>query len=793
MLRKLIFVALVVAAFGLFNSAPAQTGYGVNSGGTLFSFDVNNAGTVNMVSTLPFVPEGIDFRPGTNTLYALDVGAATTQLYTINVVTGVATPVGDGFPSEVTGQLSGNYSLLGATIGFDFNPRTLQTDGSVRIRVVASNGTNLRLNSDTGEVAAVDTPLDYPDADPNAAATPMVDAAAYLNSARSTTAAGGTTTLYVMDFGTDDLATQNPPNAGQLNTVGPFGASVNAESGIGFDIVTEPAAVDDGIGGDRAYAVLKRPDAPTGNEGAYMLYDVNLSTGQITGGRLVGGGEANFAGGFAVLGDIVSSGGLIISEFRVRGPNPSATPQGSETNEFIELYNASGSDIIVSAADASEGFSVAASVGGGSTRLFVIPNGTLIRARGHYLAVNPLGFSLSGYPADTPSTGVSFGDNTYTQDIGDNKGIAVFNTANTANYTLANRLDAVGSTEEANALFKEGTGYPALGGAAYLNGMEYSFYRDNCGKGGSITTFGVCPSGGFPVDTNNNGSDFIFVDTSGTNAGAGQRLGAPGPESSQSPIQRNTEMPGTLLDPGVGTHDAPNRYRDTSDTQNAFGTMAIRRTIQNNTGESITRLRFRIVDQTTWLAPGGIADLRARSSIGPPVVIAITGSNPACTGVGNTCSVQRTTLEEPPTQSLGGAFNSTLTVTLDEPVLNGQYINVEFLLGVEKTGRFKFYVNVEALTEEPRRRAVTAESPPRKEARPSAIPSQSAPRTETALPLRHPSQKSWQSFPRSVWIVIDTKAEPKKRPASKKRRAQKQRQEEKEKETREAGNTPAEP
>ena len=39
--------------------------------------------------------------------------------------------------------------------------------------------------------------------DPNAAATPMVDAAAYTNSARSTDAACGTTTLYVMDFGTD--------------------------------------------------------------------------------------------------------------------------------------------------------------------------------------------------------------------------------------------------------------------------------------------------------------------------------------------------------------------------------------------------------------------------------------------------------------------------------------------------------------------------------------------------------------------------------------------------------------
>lgn len=63
---------------------------------------------------------------------------------------GDGTPVGDTFPSKVTDHQACDYSPLGATVGLDFNPRTLQADGSVRIRVVTSNGRNLRLTSDTG-------------------------------------------------------------------------------------------------------------------------------------------------------------------------------------------------------------------------------------------------------------------------------------------------------------------------------------------------------------------------------------------------------------------------------------------------------------------------------------------------------------------------------------------------------------------------------------------------------------------------------------------------------------------
>ncbi|HEY9284243.1 MAG TPA: DUF4394 domain-containing protein [Pyrinomonadaceae bacterium] len=709
--RALAFACAAILAAA--SAAQAQTGYGVNSAGTLFRFDVNNAGAVAVVGTLPFTPEGIDFRPGTSTLYALDVGAATTQLYTINILTGDATPVGGGFPSAVSGQPSGNYSLLGATIGFDFNPRTLQADGSVRIRVVASNGTNLRLNSDTGQIAAIDTPLDYPDADPNAAATPMVDAAAYINSARSTAAGAGTTTLYVMDFGTDDLSTQNPPNAGQLNTVGPFGASVNADSGIGFDIVSDPASTDDGIGGDRAYAVLRRPDAPAGNEGAYLLYDVNLSTGQITGGRFVGGGEANFGGGFAVLGDLVSAGGLVISEFRFRGPNPSATPGGGLQNEFIELYNASGSDIVVSAADGSEGFSVAASVpsaevaASASARLFVIPNGTVIPARGHYLAVNGNGFSLINYPAG--EGGVSFGDNTYSFDIGDAEGVALFNTANTANYSTTTRLDAAGfATPAAPPAAKPSGAKPRASDPLFVEGAgiprpvtvenEHSFVRRL--------------EAGPPQDTNDNAADFVLVSTDpfqfeGNPAAV---LGAPGPESSQSPIQRNELIKASLIDPNCTYTLEPTlacgTTRDeTPDAGNnsTFGTLRIRRRWTNNTQQPVSRMRFRIVDITTFGSPNVCngceqADLRARTS-GDESGLVLSA--------GGTAGTQGLTLEVP-AQPDGGGLNSTLSVALETPIPPGGSVNVNFLLGVQDTGLYRFYVNVEVLNSE----APAGETPP---------------------------------------------------------------------------------
>ncbi len=237
---------------------------------------------------------------------------------------------------------------------------------------------------------------------------------------------------------------------------------------------------------------------------------------------------------------VPASAQLVISEFRVRGP-------AGANDEFVEIMNNSAASHTV--AGGGTGYALAASNG---VARCVIPNGTVLPPRGRYLCVNSVASSLAAYPAGNGTTAT--GDATYTTDIPDNAGIALFSTSVAANFTLANRMDAVGSTSEANTLYKEGTGYPAL----VPFSIDHAFVRDQCGKGGSITTFGACPSGGAVLDSNNNAADFIFVDTNGTSAGAGQRLGAPGPQNFSSPWSARPRCR-----PGRSTPVSPSRVRRT--------------------------------------------------------------------------------------------------------------------------------------------------------------------------------------------------------------------------------------
>jgi hypothetical protein len=131
-----------------------------------------------------------------------------------------------------------------------------------------------------------------------------------------------------------------------------------------------------------------------------------------------------------------------------------------------------------------------------------------------------------------------------------------------------------------------------------------------------------------------------------------------------------------------------------------FGTLDVRRTVTNLSGENVTRLRWRIVDVSTAPAPPGIADLRARSSAATNVTV---DRSPCGSGTSSVL-VQGTTLEQPPLQPGGGGFNSTLssgTITLASPLASGQSLDVRFLLGIMQTGNFKFFINIEALTREP--------------------------------------------------------------------------------------------
>lgn len=361
---------------------------------------------------------------------------------------------------------------------------------------------------------------------------------------------------------------------------------------------------------------------------------------------------------------------LIISEFRWRGPN-------GANDEFIEIYNNSNNALNVQANDGSSGYAVVAS--DGLTR-FVIPNGTIIPARGHFLGVNSLQYSLASYPAGSGVT--AGGDVTYTLNIADNAGIALFRTANPGNFNIANRLDAVGATTS-NALFREGAGLPPL--VAFS--IDYSWRRN-------IPTIGA--GAGVSQDTDNNAADFRFADTNGTSAGAGQRLGAPGPENLSSPghLITGSSLTVGLLDPGAASNASPNYVRNlVSDPANnsTFGTVDFRRRLTNNTGAPITRLRFRIIDLTTFPSPAGTSDLRMRSS---GQILVPLGNG------GLSALVRGTTLEQPPAQPNGGGVNGSLsaqTVTLGAPLNPGSSVNLRFLFGVQQQGTFNVCAVIETL------------------------------------------------------------------------------------------------
>ena len=423
-------------------------------------------------------------------------------------------------------------------------------------------------------------------------------------------------------------------------------------------------------------------------------YNLPAPMGAATFAAVFGGTNPNGTWSLYVQDDSNSDGGqlaswclrlgapLKISEFRLRGPNPNST-----SNEFIEIHNDSPTPTLVSS-PASAGFAIAAS--DGLTRC-VIPNGTLIPAGGHYLCTNSIGYSLGGYPAGTGGT-VASGNATYTTEIPDNTGIALFNTSNPALFNPSTRLDAVGSASEMNTLYKEGTGYPTLSPLL----MDYSYHRDLCGKRGNVSASGPCVDRGFARDTNNNAQDFVFVDANGTSAGAGQRLGAPAPQNLNSPVSGSLRIPTRGIDTCSDRLAGQNLFRNPTSLpqlNSLFGQIDIRRTITNNTGVPITRLRYRIAEISTFPAPAGYADLRAITSDNTTVIV----DRPPCGSGNSAITAYGTTLEQPPSQLNGGAFNSTFNIPLATELAPGASIDVNFRFGVQQTGEYKVDLVPESL------------------------------------------------------------------------------------------------
>lgn len=506
----------------------------------------------------------------------------------------------------------------------------------------------------------------------------------------------------------DDYADRPIPSTVTGNTGVPFvtGSYRPANSGT-TDLFPAPAPA-----GPYVYTLSAfNGDGPNGTWNLYIIDDANLDGGTISGGWTIT---------FDVRPPAPTAGQILISEFRTRGAG--TTPPGSDgsADEFIEIYNNTDSNItIIDALPGADptsptgaGWRFAGAQGATETTFLVLPQtlstaGPLaIPPRGHFListqptTPSPAGntYSLATYPTGTGITASGSANvsvNPASATVGflpDDVGLAVFSTANAL---TANRLDSVGYSSVTNADYKEGTGLSPAAGITTAG--QHSWAR-------RLTS----ASGGQPQETGDNAADFVLVDTTGaTLNGVAAVLGAPGPErgptmtaytTTSAPIEHNGEFSVAIIDPLQASSAAPNRVRDlTPVTNGANGTLKIRRRFTNNTGLPVVALRYRIADITTMTGgsvPGGQADLRVLNS--PTQTITLTDTT-SVTG-------QALTLQTPPAQASGGGLNSSLAegvITTTAPLANGASTVVEFNLGVQTPGQFRFYVNVEALTVPP--------------------------------------------------------------------------------------------
>lgn len=237
MTTKTLFAALLAtAAFS--GAAQAQTAVALIGENTLAMVDVAAKKVTGTVKVTGANLLGIDVRPADGMLYGL---ASDGQIWTIDAKTGKPTA-----KSKLDMPLPANVMMT-----VDFNPV------ADRLRVIGSNGANLRINVDDGKVTK-DGDLKFAEADMHKGETPKIVAGAYTNSMKG----AKETTLYDIDGTIGALVKQAPPNDGVLGAVGKLGVKADMAA---FDIVTDSAGKSEGW--------LMSADT---------LYRVDLATGKAT-------------------------------------------------------------------------------------------------------------------------------------------------------------------------------------------------------------------------------------------------------------------------------------------------------------------------------------------------------------------------------------------------------------------------------------------------------------------------------------------------------------------------------
>jgi hypothetical protein len=232
--------ALALAAMLLpLSAASSATLAALTEDATLVMIDTATNKTTKTVKVIgvPGKLAGIDVRPADGMLYGLATDGTVVVIDTANGKATVKTKL-ETIPA------AGTWAV-------DFNPV------ADRMRVIGSDGSNLRANVDDGKVVT-DGKLKYAETDMHKGEAPNIVGAAYVNSFKGTKE----TALYDIDGTIGALIKQAPPNDGVLGAVGKLGMK---SSSIAFDIES------DGKGGNTAWLLA---------DGA--LHTLDLATGKAT-------------------------------------------------------------------------------------------------------------------------------------------------------------------------------------------------------------------------------------------------------------------------------------------------------------------------------------------------------------------------------------------------------------------------------------------------------------------------------------------------------------------------------